>query len=265
MYRSGIGPRSTRENGQPAKMMRSDSCMEDGGANDETVKLIPSSSAAAAAAAASGPQRRTAGSIVSPSPANGVGPLHDQGNGTPAGNGLGGLEPTPQPPPSGGLGVSGRSHPRQAKPGTNSAAFNPRLIFSQIVALQSFHYLTLGFCIQCNHVVYGSSITIDRIFTSQYIDVWTGEGWVDNGAVLVSALVGSLLLAVIVEKSKKCLDFSVTLFFIHFLACCLYGGAPNTYSWWIVHILATIIMTLLGEYFCSIREMNEIPLLPYGG
>ena len=250
-------------------MMRSDSCMEDGGANDETVKLIPSSGAAAAAAAG-GPQRRTAGSaltspVVSPSSASGVGPLHEQGSTTPAGNGLGGLEQTPQPPASGGLGVSSRSHPRQAKPGTNSAAFNPRLIFSQIVALQSFHYLTLGFCIQCNHVVYGSSITIDRIFTSQYIDVWTGEGWVDNGAVLVSALVGSLLLAVIVEKSKKCLDFSVTLFFIHFLACCLYGGAPNTYSWWIVHILATIIMTLLGEYLCSIREMNEIPLLPYGG
>ena len=246
-------------------MMRSDSCIDDSGANDEMVKLIPSG---AATAPVGGPQRRTAGStftspVVSPSSASGGGPLHEQA--TPTGSGLGGLEQVPQPPASGGLGAGGRSHPRQAKPGTNSAAFNPRLIFSQIVALQSFHYLTLGFCTQFNHVVYGSSITIDRIFTSQVIDVWTGEGWVDNGAVLISALVGSFLLSVIVEKSKKCLDFSVTLFFIHFIVCCLYGGAPNTYSWWIVHIMATILMTLCGEYLCSIREMNEIPLLPYGG
>mmetsp|Transcript_13015 Transcript_13015/g.37118 ORF Transcript_13015/g.37118 Transcript_13015/m.37118 type:complete len:244 (-) Transcript_13015:696-1427(-) len=243
-------------------MMRSDSCMDDGGPNDETVNLIPSG------AGAGGPQRRTAGSIITTpvvSPSSGGGPLHDQA--TPGGSsGLGGLDQAVQPPPgSGGLGGARGSHPRQAKPGTNSVAFNPRLIFSQIVALQSFHYLTLGFCIQCNHVVYGSSITIDRIFTSQYFDIWTGEGWVDNAAVLISALVGSVLLAAIVEKSKKCLDFSVTLFFIHFIACCLYGGAPNTYSWWIVHIMATILMTLLGEYLCSIREMNEIPLLPYGG
>ena len=236
--------------------------MEGGGPNDETVKLIPNG----ASAGTSGPQRRTAGSKTSPlvSPTS-VSGGHDKAMPR-VNSGLGGPEQAAQAPAaSGGLGgVARGSHPRQAKPGTNSA-FNPRLIFSQIVALQSFHYLTLGFCIQCNHVVYGSSITIDRIFTSQYIDIWTGEGWCDNAAVLTSALVGSALLAVIVEKSKKVLDFSVTLFFIHFIACCLYGGAPNTYSWWIVHIVATIIMTLLGEYLCSIREMNEIPLLPFGG
>ena len=242
-------------------MMRSDSCKEGGGPNDETVRLIPSG----ASAGTGGPQRRTAGSITSPlvSPTS-VGGGHDKAMPR-VSSGLGGPEQAAQTPAaSGGLGGARGSHPRQAKPGPNSA-FNPRLIFSQIVALQSFHYLTLGFCIQCNHVVYGSSITIDRIFTSQYIDIWTGEGWCDNAAVLTSALVGSALLAVIVEKSKKVLDFSVTLFFIHFIACCLYGGAPNTYSWWIVHIMATIIMTLLGEYLCSIREMYEIPLLPYGG
>jgi hypothetical protein len=90
-------------------------------------------------------------------------------------------------------------------------------------------------------------------------------GWVDNGAVLVSSLVGAVLLVLIVEKSKKCLDFGVTLFFIHFVACCLYNGVPGTYSWYIIHIVATILMIFLGEYLCSVREMNEIPLLPYEG
>lgn len=168
--------------------------------------------------------------------------------------------PTQQPPPQ--QGPQPKAHPRQSTPGTNAPAFNPRLIFSQIVALQSLHYLTLGFCIQCNHVVFGTSITIDRIFTARYYDISSGQGWVDNGAVLISSLVGAVLLAMIVEKSKKCLDFTATLFFIHFVVCCLYDGAPMTWSWWIVHIVATIVMTALGEYLCSRREMNEIPLLP---
>jgi hypothetical protein len=32
----------------------------------------------------------------------------------------------------------------------------------------------------------------------------------------------ALLLCLVVEKSKKCLDFSATLFFLHLLACSVY-------------------------------------------
>jgi|EP00970_Alexandrium_tamarense_P017005 hypothetical protein len=71
-----------------------------------------------------------------------------------------------------------------------AAQFNPRLILSQIVALQSFHYLVLGFILQVNHVLFATSVTVDRIFTAKYLDLWTALGWVDNAAVLVSSLVG---------------------------------------------------------------------------
>jgi protein SYS1 len=69
------------------------------------------------------------------------------------------------------------------------------------------------------------------------------------------------LLAIIVEKSKKCLDFSVTLFLLHLLLCTVYDGLPAVLDWWIVHVLATIIMVVLGEYVCSRRELDDIPLL----
>lgn len=139
--------------------------------------------------------------------------------------------------------------------------FNPRLIFSQIIALQSFHYLILCIIIQMNHVVFATSITIDRIFTTKYLYIWSSEGWIDNSAVLLSSITGSLLLAIIVEKSKKCLDFSVTLFFIHIIVCTIYDGIPKTWDWWIVHILGMIIMIVFGEYLCSLRELRDIPLL----
>lgn len=68
--------------------------------------------------------------------------------------------------------------------------FNPKLIFSQIVALQCFHYLLLGFIFQINHVVFNTSITIDRIFTDQYLHLWKSQGWPDDFAVLLSYLLG---------------------------------------------------------------------------
>lgn len=71
----------------------------------------------------------------------------------------------------------------------------------------------------------------------------------------------SVLMSIIVEKSKKVLDFSVTLFIIHFMACVFYNGVPRTWDWWIIHILGTIMMVLMGEYLCAKREMDDIPLL----
>mmetsp|Transcript_37102 Transcript_37102/g.54548 ORF Transcript_37102/g.54548 Transcript_37102/m.54548 type:complete len:197 (-) Transcript_37102:87-677(-) len=143
------------------------------------------------------------------------------------------------------------------------ASFNPWLIFSQIVALQCFHYVILGAIFQANHTLFATSVSLDRIFTAKYLDIWSGPGWVDNSAVLLSSVTGALLLALIVEKSKKCLDFSVTIFVIHAIACTCYGGIPDTWDWWIVHIMGMIIMIILGEFFCSRRELMEIPLLPY--
>jgi len=104
-------------------------------------------------------------------------------------------------------------------------------------------------------------VTVDRIFTAKYLDVWSAIGWVDNAAILISSILGSILLVFIVEKSKKCLDFSVTLFLIHILICSIYGGFPLTWDWWIIHILGMIVMVVLGEYLCSKRELSDIPLL----
>lgn len=155
--------------------------------------------------------------------------------------------------------VSGRRTPSTYN--ASSKAFNPRLIFSQIVAMQCFHYFFLVFLFQVNHLLYGTSITLDRVFSDKHVGIWTMRGWVDSFAVLLAEAMGSVLLAIIVEKSKKCLDFSVTIFLIHFLLCTMYDGLPATWDWWIVHVFGTIMMVLLGEYLCSRRELDEIPLL----
>ncbi len=67
-------------------------------------------------------------------------------------------------------------------------------------------------------------------------------------------------MALIVEKSKKCVDFTFTLFFIHTVVCTFYESFPLNWEWWLVQVLAGVLMASLGEYLCAQKEMEEIPL-----
>jgi len=82
---------------------------------------------------------------------------------------------------------------RQGRTGSSApstTSFNPVLIFSQIATLQCFHYFILGSTLQVNSVLFGTSVTLDRIFTANYLDLWSATGWIDNGATLASSVVG---------------------------------------------------------------------------
>jgi hypothetical protein len=70
------------------------------------------------------------------------------------------------------------------------ASFHPKLIATQIVALQCFHYFLLALLFEINHVFYSTSITIDRIFTDRYVRLWEMTGWPDVAAVVIASLAG---------------------------------------------------------------------------
>jgi hypothetical protein len=96
--------------------------------------------------------------------------------------------PTSSSPSYSSLGINHNNNTNNTS--AQAQLFNPRLILSQIIALQSFHYVVLGIIFQVNHVLFATSITLDRIFTSKYLDIWSALGWVDNAAVLMSSVIG---------------------------------------------------------------------------
>jgi len=169
------------------------------------------------------------------------------------------VTPSQGVPRGGGGGGGGGS---SGSGGGGGQAFDPRLIFTQIAALQSFHYAFLSLFLQFSSVLFGRRpATLDAVFASGGLELWSS----DAASVLAAGAAGAFLLAVIVEKSKKCLDFAATLFLLHLLACTLYpggGGVPTNLGWWVANLGGTLVMVVLGEYLCSLREMNEIPLLP---
>ena len=70
-----------------------------------------------------------------------------------------------------------------------------------------------------------------------------------------------LALAHIVEKANKCLDFTVTTFFLHLLATWVHCGRfPWALSWWLWHAILTTVTVVTGELLCMKLETAEIKL-----
>ena len=105
--------------------------------------------------------------------------------------------------------------------------FNPRLILSQILALQCWHYISLCLLYAASSVLTSAPLTLSRLFGYDTLNTGTVGGWIESMHHVAAYLGTAAGLMLIIEKSKKCLDFSVTLFVFHFVACCLHSGFPG--------------------------------------
>ena len=66
--------------------------------------------------------------------------------------------------------------------------------------------------------------------------------------------------AFIVEKAKKVLDFTLTVFFYHLIFTWISYGLPNFYFWWIVQAQLITTTVVLSEMLCMKIETSEIKL-----
>ncbi|CAN0042666.1 unnamed protein product [Ectocarpus fasciculatus] len=138
--------------------------------------------------------------------------------------------------------------------------FDPKLIVCQIVALQSFYYVAMGVFLGSFRAVFGTQVGTRLIFSGELVSLSTTAGWTAICCQVLTAISGALLLPMIVERAKKCLDFTSTLYIIHVAICSFYDGIPHNWEWWILQMASLALMVVLGEYACSRRELRDIPL-----
>ncbi len=139
-------------------------------------------------------------------------------------------------------------------------SFDPGLIICQIASLQCFFYLAMGTMFGVFHAIFDINLSLDHFFTAKHIHFLSMFGWIENFCALGAAVVGAYLLSIIVEKSKKCVDFTFTLYLIHIAWCTFYYKFPMEVEWWIVNVVSSVVMASLGEYLCALKELEDIPL-----
>ncbi|KAJ3193129.1 hypothetical protein HK101_005386 [Irineochytrium annulatum] len=137
--------------------------------------------------------------------------------------------------------------------------FDPAHVVSQIVCLQSVHYVSLSLIVLALEVLTGSSITLNHLLYYPEVTLDTVLGWSLCFAFVFNAVLCTLYLLYIVQRAKLCFDFTCTLHGFHVLLTAAYsGGFPNTFTWWFLNIVTLLTMSLGGEYLCMQQEMKPI-------
>jgi hypothetical protein len=141
-----------------------------------------------------------------------------------------------------------------------SNVFDPLLIISQIVGLQSIFYLGLLLQILILELVNGDKVTLDGVFSYEQINFATVFGWGLISILLSNSAISAVAILKLVERAKLCLDFSCTMYGIHLIAVYLYAGLPNTISWWAVFLGCNYITVKLSRKLCMEEELKPIEL-----
>jgi len=136
--------------------------------------------------------------------------------------------------------------------------WDPTLIVAQIIALQSLFYISMGCCCYFIDAIFNENISLDQLFSHKYVS-FSPSGWATILAYVFTSIVIAIGLVKIVERAKKCLDFVITVHFIHLIVCIFYTGFPR-WLWWIINIFTIALTAVLGEYLCLRNDLREIPL-----
>ena len=142
----------------------------------------------------------------------------------------------------------------------SSQDFNPRMILLQIVAIQSVFYLCFVSSTAFMGVLWGVPFGLKKFFDfSQYCFDSNAQSFMVI-MLWLNLIIVAFLLPRIIERTRKCLDFVVTMVVVHLVLSWIIVSFPTSLAWWTVWITGTAGCTLLGEYLCLREEQREIRL-----
>jgi len=135
-------------------------------------------------------------------------------------------------------------------------------VLGQIVVVQCCFYFSFTLALLCVNFIAGADARLlDQMFSAQHLNLSNVPGWSAVISFVIAATIPTTLAIVYaVGRSRKCLDFAATTFSLHLFFSSIYGGFPDNRTWWVLNVGAGTVVTLMGEYFCSRRELLEIPV-----
>ena len=136
--------------------------------------------------------------------------------------------------------------------------FNPKQILLQMVALQVLWYAVFGFIVASADYAYGIEPTSKQIFIQANYNLSSQIGVATVCGQWVSSVLFAPILSMVVVRVKKVLDFTLTIYFWHFLVC-LHYELPGI-GWWGTSSIAVLVGTLISEAICVRWELKTIEL-----
>jgi hypothetical protein len=131
-----------------------------------------------------------------------------------------------------------------------SQVLEPSFVLLQIVAIQSAYYTTLSLL----HI-----ITLPLTKELQLRDLLSHDiSILSSLLLLTNALLTCLTLVIFVQRSKQCIDFTLTLHGIHSLLVALYSGMSVLYI--MLMITSCVITAWSSQFVCMKIELLPISI-----
>jgi len=74
-------------------------------------------------------------------------------------------------------------------------------------------------------------VSLSYIFDWRELALKSLAGIITVSVHLLSAILTAFYIVHVVERSKKCLDFSSTVYINHFIFCSCFAGIPRNVEW----------------------------------
>ena len=127
--------------------------------------------------------------------------------------------------------------------------------------MQLAFYTGLILCVLITDLLNGLRPHSAQVFSSLVFADSTGVYWYSTViAHWLNLPLSVLAHAMIVEKARKCLDFTVTLAIIHTVVVWMFWEWPGQYSFWLNQVLWVTFTCVLSESLCMKLETQEIKL-----
>lgn len=136
--------------------------------------------------------------------------------------------------------------------------WDPILIIYQILTVQLLSYASLSLLIFIAASISGYGPTTEFIFNPQLLRFDISRPVIL--AHILNGIPSAYLVKSFVERSKLCLDFTVTHFVINFILVWHYNSMPDSFLWYFINILSSTIMCVTSEFLCRQEEMKSIPI-----
>lgn len=91
--------------------------------------------------------------------------------------------------------------------------------------------LAQGWWLDGGAVKLGDSCCNCHLYCNHCKYVWRIYAFLVDGTVLQHTY-SCIVAHMQIERAKKCLDFSFTVYFIHVMACICYAGVPHQWQWY---------------------------------
>ena len=146
--------------------------------------------------------------------------------------------------------------------------FDAKSVVFQIVALQIGYYCILGGLFSAICFIYSVPYHLSILFDCHFFDLVTLETLKNDVtpvifilSALAAGCFGGYLLKVLVGRTLKCPDFTLTVFFIHIIITWIVSSSfPLSIYWWTLFTTSFFLLLLTSTWFCSREELLPIQL-----